>query len=82
MRILVANAGSSSVKPTLLDEENTIAEREPSAPQAQIDETEPLAALEGGLGDADAVGHRIVHGGEKFRSAVVIDDRVKSALRG
>ncbi|MDQ6807391.1 MAG: acetate/propionate family kinase [Actinomycetota bacterium] len=81
MRILTVNAGSSSVKLTLLEEENTLAERELSAPRAQIDEAELLAALEDGFGDADAVGHRIVHGGEEFTSAVVIDDGVESALR-
>jgi acetate kinase len=33
------------------------------------------------LGEADAVGHRIVHGGERFRSAVRIDAGVKEAIR-
>ena len=32
-----------------------------------------------GLGDIDAVGHRVVHGGEKFSKSVLIDDDV---LRG
>ncbi|HEY5317088.1 MAG TPA: acetate/propionate family kinase [Solirubrobacteraceae bacterium] len=82
MRILVVNAGSSSLKLTLLaDDDTTIAERELSAPRARVDEIELRAALEGGLGDADAVGHRIVHGGERFRAAVVVEDGVESALR-
>jgi acetate kinase len=80
MRILVVNAGSSSLKLTLLEEERTIAERELSTAQSQIDETELLTALEEGLGDADVVGHRIVHGGDEFSSAVIIDDRVERAL--
>ena len=29
----------------------------------------------------DAVGHRIVHGGERFRDAVVVDDDVEAAAR-
>ena len=33
----------------------------------------------GGLGDIDAVGHRVVHGGEKFARSVLIDETV---LRG
>lgn len=39
------------------------------------------AKIEGvsGLGDIDAVGHRVVHGGEKFSKSVLIDDDV---LRG
>jgi acetate kinase len=82
MRILVVNAGSSSVKLTLLDDDDTkIAHRELSAPQAKFDEDELSAALEDGLGEADAVGHRIVHGGDRFHSAVVIGDEVEAALR-
>jgi acetate kinase len=30
--------------------------------------------------DADAVGHRVVHGGERFQTPVVIDDEVESAI--
>ncbi len=33
------------------------------------------------LGEADAVGHRIVHGGERFREAVRIDAGVETAMR-
>jgi acetate kinase len=36
--------------------------------------------LDDGLGDADAVGHRIVHGGERYRDAILIDAGVESAL--
>ncbi len=32
------------------------------------------------LSEIDAVGHRIVHGGEKFSSSVVIDDEVMKAI--
>jgi acetate kinase len=35
-----------------------------------------------GFVDADAVGHRIVHGGERFREPVVVDDDVVAALEG
>jgi acetate kinase len=35
-----------------------------------------------GFVDADAVGHRIVHGGERFREPVVVDDEVVAALEG
>jgi acetate kinase len=31
-------------------------------------------------GDADAVGHRVVHGGERFREPVEIDDTVEMAI--
>ena len=74
MRVLVVNAGSSSLKLTLLDDEDaTIAAARAPAPAragrprgaARRTRLEP--------GEADAVGHRIVHGGERFREAVRID---------
>ena len=55
-----------------------IAARELPAPRAQVDQDELRAALDSPLGEADAVGHRIVHGGERFRSAVRIDAEVES----
>lgn len=33
-----------------------------------------------GYVDADAVGHRVVHGGERFRAPVEIDDEVEAAI--
>jgi acetate kinase len=59
----------------------TLAECELRAPRAQIDERELADALGSGLADADAVGHRIVHGGERFLEAVRIDQPVERALR-
>ncbi len=88
MRVLVVNAGSSSLKLTLLDgaregdgREETIVERELDAPGARVDPHELRAALDSPLGQADAVGHRIVHGGERFREAVRLDARVEAELR-
>jgi acetate kinase len=81
MRVLVVNAGSSSLKLTLLDGERTLSARELPAPRAAIDERELRAALQDGLGEADVVGHRIVHGGERFRAAVRVDADVEQALR-
>ncbi len=88
MHVLVVNAGSSSLKLTLLacarereGEDSTIAERELEAPHAQVDHAELREALDSGLGDADAVGHRIVHGGRRFHEAVVIDAEVERELR-
>ncbi len=81
MRVLVVNAGSSSLKLRLLDsEDRTIGERELAAPRAVVDDDQLRAALQDGLSEADAVGHRIVHGGEHFRSAVRVDPDVRVAL--
>jgi acetate kinase len=82
VRVLVVNAGSSSLKLALLDsDDQTIAARELDARDAGIDQTELRALLREDLGEADAVGHRIVHGGEPFRGPVRIDGNVESALR-
>ena len=82
MRVLVVNAGSSSVKLSLAgDDDKTLIERELAAPQSTIDPEGLRAALDSGLRDADVVGHRIVHGGERFREAVLIDSQVEAALR-
>ena len=81
MRVLVVNAGSSSLKLSLLGTgEEPLAAQELAAPRAEVDPAELRSALGGGLGDADAVGHRIVHGGSRFREPVVVDDGVRRAL--
>ena len=80
--MLVVNAGSSSVKLSLIGDGNTtLIERELAAPRATLDPGELRDALGDGLGDADAVGHRIVHGGERFREPVLIDAAVENGLR-
>jgi acetate kinase len=81
VRVLTVNAGSSSLKLRLLDENDaTVADRELDAPGAQTDADEVQEALDTGLGEADAVGHRIVHGGERFRSAARADAGLVQAL--
>jgi acetate kinase len=82
VRVLVVNAGSSSVKLTLLSgDDHTLAERQLAAPCSTIDRAELRSAVAGDLGRADVVGHRIVHGGERFREAALIDQGVERALR-
>jgi acetate kinase len=79
VRVLVVNAGSSSLKLSVLDGERSVAVRELAAPRAQIDGEEVAAAVSE-LGPVDAVGHRIVHGGSRFHDAVRIDAGVVAAL--
>ena len=51
------------------------------AVQLVIDKlTDPKVGVIKSLSEVDAVGHRIVHGGEKFASSVVIDDEVIKAI--
>jgi acetate kinase len=82
MRVLVVNAGSSTLKLRLLGEQDAIlAEQELQGSGDELDAGVLRRALDSPLGDADAIGHRIVHGGERFRSAVRIDAGVELALR-
>jgi acetate kinase len=81
VRVLVVNIGSSSLKLRVLDEsDEVIAARDLPAPRAEVDE----AALATGLAelpDADAVGHRVVHGGTRFLGPVRLDGEVVAELR-
>ena len=82
MPVLVVNAGSSSLKLALVGgSDEALWSRELDAPRAQIEQDEVVAALEDLPAAPDAVGHRIVHGGERFRQAVVIDEAVEAELR-
>ncbi|MEU6267301.1 acetate/propionate family kinase [Saccharopolyspora shandongensis] len=76
MRVLTVNAGSSSLKLGLLDGDEAVAE-------------ETLERWEGGAEPirrfldehgADAVGHRVVHGGTRIVAATVVDDAVLAYL--
>jgi acetate kinase len=60
-QVLVVNAGSTSLKLSL------------------VDEAEQSVAVES-FEHADAVGHRVVHGGPRFRDPVLLDADVKRAI--
>jgi len=73
MRVLVLNAGSSSLKLSLVgDDDTNLAERDFEAPNGQVDDRE-LAAAVHSMGDIDATGHRVVHGGPRYPTSVRID---------
>ncbi len=81
MQVLVVNAGSSSVKLALLDaEDRVVARHEIDAPHVQLNTEQLRAAVDDGLGEADAIAHRVVHGGERFHSAVVFNREVRDQL--
>ena len=76
MRLLVVNAGSSSLKLSVLgDDDELVASRHLEAPRSVVDPGELSAAL-GEIGAVDAVGHRIVHGGHRFSGPVRVDGEV------
>jgi acetate kinase len=81
VRILVVNAGSSSLKLRLLDHgDELLGEHELEIRGDRWDER-AVASTVDGLPNVDLVGHRIVHGGERFRGPVRVDDAVVAALR-
>ncbi|NCB62229.1 MAG: acetate kinase [Clostridia bacterium] len=113
MKILVINAGSSSLKYQLMDSEKhdvlakglcerigidgVLTHKVPSrnlkneskipmpthseAIQAVLNAlTDPEVGVLKDMKEIDAVGHRVVHGGEKFAGSVLITDEVMTAL--
>jgi acetate kinase len=81
LRILVVNAGSSSIKLRLLgDEDDLLAATDLPVEHGEVDAEELSSAL-ARMPAADAVGHRVVHGGERFVQPVRIDAEVEAALR-
>jgi acetate kinase len=76
LRVLVVNAGSSSLKVSVLDgEDRTLAAHELESPGGRLDEAGLGKAIRGTEG-IDAVGHRVVHGGARFQAPVPIDAEV------
>ena len=79
MRVLTVNTGSSSVKLRLLgDDDELLGEDEAAAEGAGIDAGALASAIER-MGEADAVVHRFVHGGERAEAAL-LDRAVRTEL--
>ena len=79
--MLVVNAGSSSVKLRIVDGDDQLVASQDLGP--------PDDHLADHLGDflhdaaaIDVVGHRVVHGGPRFTTAVLVDADVREALDG
>jgi acetate kinase len=80
MRVLVVNAGSSSLKLRLLDGDDTlVADHELPALGHAFDEVE-VAGVVGDLDGIDAVGHRFVHGGPRLTAAARLDAALERYL--
>lgn len=80
MRILVINAGSSSVKFSVFDmdsgEQCFQSETERAASIEEALATIPATLEKAGQHQFDAIGQRVGHGGEKFEDACLIDKMV------
>ena len=93
MKVLVLNAGSSSVKYELFDlagPATVVAgavERIGESGSGVADHVAAFARIAEALAergitddDLDVIGHRVVHGGDRFNAAVVIDDAVVAGI--
>src|SRR6266566_8317341 len=83
MNILVLNAGSSSLKFDLFDSQ-TSSER--VLAKGAVERVSSMASAlktvfdQIGSAPVEAVGHRIVHGGERFHESVIIDGEVEKQI--
>src|SRR5258708_37623021 len=76
MRVLVVNAGSSSLKVSVVGPEDEVSgEQEFEATGGQVEGARLDAAIHA-MGGVEAVGHRVVHGGPRHPESVRIDAEV------
>jgi acetate kinase len=86
VNVLVLNAGSSSLKYQVIatDLERIQEERDERLYRGSVEGKGGEAALDHILKsistEVQAIGHRVVHGGELFRESVVIDDHVLAGI--
>lgn len=79
MRILVVNSGSASLKLRLVDEGDNLA-ASADLPPIDGDVGDDVRAAIVALGPFDAIGHRVVHGGQAFTEPTRIDEQVRRDL--
>jgi acetate kinase len=78
MHVLVVNAGSSSLKASLIE----VGKDEPIAAVNEAWQDDRAGTVDAAIGElrshgeADAVAHRVVHGGPRFTQPALIDDDV------
>src|SRR5680860_348646 len=79
VRVLVANAGSSSLKLSVLDDDRQVASSTTERWEGE-GHLEPVRAFLDDLDEVDAIGHRVVHGGPRLTESVAVDDVVLDYL--
>jgi acetate kinase len=78
LSVLVVNAGSSSLKVSLLDgEDRLLVDHE-----VESNDEQAITAAIRDMERVDSVGHRVVHGGARYQSPVRIDGEVIRYLEG
>ena len=80
MRVLVVNAGSSSLKLRVLDEDDALVSRADLPAPRGAEDAEAVADAFADVSGIAAVGHRVVHGGAEFADPVLIDEEVVRRL--
>jgi acetate kinase len=88
-RVLVLNAGSSTLKASVLAQGSDHAEASVTVPMGGVDDAAEAfrraleATMKAGvdLSTVGAVGHRVVHGGSLFTRTTVVDDAVLERIR-
>jgi acetate kinase len=78
LNVLVVNAGSSSLKLSVLGENDAVAGARTI--ERWDGDDAPLEKFLGEVGGVDAVGHRVVHGGTQFTAPARIGDDVRDEL--
>jgi acetate kinase len=80
LRVLVVNAGSSSLKLHLVTRGDGVEATTTLADWDGRADTPALSGFVAGLGRVDAVGHRVVHGADRFRGPARLDASVEDAI--
>jgi acetate kinase len=79
MSLLIVNAGSSSLKLRVLDDDDKVVDE--TAVSDWDGDPGPLDAMMGRDSDGlDAIVHRVVHGGDRLAVAAVVDDEVEQQI--
>ncbi|MGC9666141.1 acetate/propionate family kinase [Planosporangium sp. 12N6] len=73
MRVLVVNAGSSSLKLSLVSPDGAVHAATTVERWTGRAHIEPVRQFVEGVGGIDAVGHRVVHGGPRYRAPARVD---------
>jgi acetate kinase len=82
-RILAVNAGSSSLKLRVLDEnDRVVGSRDSDAAENEAALRRELEAILDEAPPIDAAGHRVVHGGGEFTGPTIVDPAVENDLDG
>jgi acetate kinase len=79
-RAIVVNAGSSSLKVGVLEPDDTVTGSLDLDPWDGSPDHRELTEFLASVADPGVVGHRVVHGGDRFSRAVLIDNTVVAGI--